>query len=184
MVDADHYVQGFRDALSGGDTRLTAAEARSVINDLQRELRLRRTVHQHGTSAKTELKPPSAPVGLTGIDVSFKLDPRLTKSLYMGDRWVSPPTFTYASPPQGEELAIEVRAHGLDARGGRIDISPEWKPANTELLQVAPAQGHEVKLIALQEGQSSLTVYYGELSKELTVKVMYGDGGPRVDISQ
>jgi len=35
---------------------------------------------------------PSAPSpALGGIEVTFKVDPRIARGLYMGDRWISPP---------------------------------------------------------------------------------------------
>jgi FKBP-type peptidyl-prolyl cis-trans isomerase FklB len=38
-IDADLFIQGLKDALSGGKTLLTEAEARAAINELQNELR-------------------------------------------------------------------------------------------------------------------------------------------------
>ncbi len=37
--------------------------------------------------------------GLAAIQISFKLDPRLTDSTYGGERWVSPRTYTGANAP-------------------------------------------------------------------------------------
>jgi hypothetical protein len=43
--------------------------------------------------ASPELVSPASG-SLTAVNIVFKLDPRLSRGLYMGDRWVSPPTFT------------------------------------------------------------------------------------------
>lgn len=121
---------------------------------------------------------------LTGIAVYFKLDPRLTRSLYMGERWVSPPTYTHASPSQGQAIVVEARAHGVDASGRLIDIRPEWKAGDAGMLQVLPAQGHQVKFTVLQEGETKLSISYGEFTKELTVTSMPAKDGVQVNISQ
>ena len=51
---------------------------------------------------------------LNDIKVSFKLDPRLTRSMYMGDRWISKTTFL-STIQEGSEHTVEVRAQGLDS---------------------------------------------------------------------
>jgi hypothetical protein len=101
-VDPDVYVRGLRDALSGGKTLLTETEARSAVNALQGEL-------------KKKQAAPTAPGALTGIAISFKMDPRITRGMYMGDRWISPPTFT-STFQEGKETIVEARVHGVDAR--------------------------------------------------------------------
>ena len=126
---------------------------------------------------------PKAPAGPTaagrgGITLSFRLDPRLTKGLYMGDRWVSPPTYQTALG------TVEARAHFLDTRGRRADISGTWMPAAPDMVSVSPNRGHEVKITVHREGQSSLKVDYGDFSKTLTVKAVRQGGVWRVDIVQ
>jgi FKBP-type peptidyl-prolyl cis-trans isomerase FklB len=75
---------------------------------------------------------------LRDIKMSFKLDPRLTRGRYMGDRWVSPPTYTGVRQ-EGKEYAVEARAEGLDAKGRPMRISPEWIPSDPGMVTVSPA---------------------------------------------
>jgi hypothetical protein len=46
----------------------------------------------------TSAKAGGTTIAVTDIAVVFKLDPRLTAGLYMGDRWVSPPTYSTVHP--------------------------------------------------------------------------------------
>ncbi len=129
-------------------------------------------------------RKPASPTGpsLTDIKVLFKLDPRITKGSYMGDRWVSPPTFTILGDEQ--KCVVSAQAAGLDAQKGEVAISPTWKPGKASMVRVSPAQGNQVEITVLQEGQTDLTVTHGKVSKKLTVKSTRQNGVLRVDISQ
>ncbi len=125
----------------------------------------------------------SRAASISVIKISFKLDPRLTKGVYMGERWVSPPEYIRVQEA-GKELKVEARAYGVDKTGKHSLISPEWKPANTSVLRVSPTQGQSVEIIVLREGQSKLKVIFGDDSRELDVKAVRYMGALRVDISQ
>jgi hypothetical protein len=113
-------------------------------------------------------KPALSAPGLAGIQLSFKLDQRLTRSMYMGDRWVSTPTYTKVQ--DGEKLIVEARAQGLDIHGRQIEIVPEWKAGNTAMVTITPEQGKQVLLTILKEGQSEVTVAFKGVSRKLSVK--------------
>jgi hypothetical protein len=119
---------------------------------------------------------------LASIQVLFKLDPRITKGMYMGDRWVSPPTYTLVGDEQ--KCIVSAQATGLDAQNKEVAVSPTWKPGKASMVQVSPAQGNKVEITVLQEGQTDLTVAYGKVSKKLTVKSTRQNGVLRVDITQ
>lgn len=127
-------------------------------------------------------KPTPAP--LAGIAVSFKLDPRLTQSLYMGDRWVAPATYNSVSTPAGKTISVQARAQGFDARGRKWKISPEWIPSDPEMVTVSPARGSAVTIVVRRPGESNVTVKYGETSKKLTFRTVPLAEAWRVDISQ
>jgi len=168
-VDLDRYVQGLKDAQSGSQTLLTETEARSTISVLQRELKRKQTSPQAATTP-------------TGIEVSFKLDPRLTRGMYMGDRWVSPPTFTQVG--EGKKVTVEAIAKGLDATGKPVKISPEWTPEDPGMVMVTPDQGDAVKITVQREGQSKLKVVSSGVSTELLIKATYQGDTLQVEISQ
>ena len=131
--------------------------------------------------ADQESAGPAVP-SLTDIKVSFKLDPRITRGMYMGERWVSPPT--YAAVKEGNEVTVEAMAEGLDAQGNRIDISPEWKAGDPAMITISPDKGSKVNLTMLKDGQSEITVAFGGVSKKLEVKARHQDNAMRVEITQ
>jgi hypothetical protein len=135
-----------------------------------------------GVAQAQQAASPEA-AALKGIKVSFQVDPRVTRGMYMGEQWVSPPN--YIRVQEGEnKLIVPAQAMGLDAKGGQVKINPTWKPGNADIVQVSPAQGPKVELTVLKEGQTDLTVTLGGVSKKLTVKAVRQHGSLRVDISQ
>lgn len=111
------------------------------------------------------------------IKVSFKLDPSLTRGMYMGDRWVSPPT--YATSQAGKTSTIEARVEGLDK-----GISPTWTPSDSKMVKVAPQEGQKVTITVLRAGQSNLKVTSQGGSKTLSIKAAYEGDEILVEISQ
>ncbi len=125
----------------------------------------------------------SRAAALADIWVSFKLDPRLTQGLYMGDRWVSPPTYSRFGPPSG--ITIEVRAVGVDDRHKQVAIDATWTVADPELATVTPGRREsEAKITVHKEGQSELLVNSDDVSKKLIIKCENQDGSWRIDVSQ
>lgn len=119
---------------------------------------------------------------LAEIRVAFKLDPRLTGGVYLGERWVSPDTFT--GYQVGTEFTVDVRAGGIDDQGGVVDINPEWIAADPDMATVSPVQGKQVTVTVRRAGMSRLTVASPEVSKELFVEATYIDTVIKVEISQ
>ena len=99
---------------------------------------------------------PTASGPPTDVAVSFKLDPRLTRSLYMGDRWFSPATFT--TTQDVDRINVEVRAVGRDARGQDARIDPEWIATDPKMVTVSPARGNQVTITVHRAGETRLRV--------------------------
>jgi hypothetical protein len=133
--------------------------------------------------AGSEPKAPDASSPAV-IKVSFKLDPRLTRSMYMGDRWISPATYKSTSVSKGETITVWVKAMGLDAKGRKVAISPEWIPEDSDMVAVSPRHGNEIKIIIKSAGQSVLQVVFGESSKILTINATYRGNTFQTSISQ
>lgn len=112
-------------------------------------------------------EPP--PGGMEAITVSFKLDSRLTRGLYMGDRWVSPKRFS-ASNGAGDPIAVQVRAFGVNTRGGRKRLSATWTVGDADIVSVSPTQGAEVDLVVSDEGRTTVRVESGHVVEELDVR--------------
>jgi FKBP-type peptidyl-prolyl cis-trans isomerase FklB len=122
-------------------------------------------------------KAVAADAGLKDIKVSFKVDPRLTRGLYMGDRWVSPPTFTPAR--QGKTTTVEAAADGLNATGKRVKIQSEWIPSDPEMVEVT-RQGDDVQITVKRPGESKLKVVAQGVTKELAIKAV--DQGDSISV--
>jgi FKBP-type peptidyl-prolyl cis-trans isomerase len=136
-----------------------------------------------GTRAAPE-RPRGTSAGaastLADISVSFKLDPRITKSLYMGDRWVPLP---FQQAGQDKRVTVEARAEGKDGSGRPVPVSPRWVLADPELATVSPEQGNEVRITALRPGESSLRLISDGVSRELALKAAYKGEVLQVEIS-
>jgi hypothetical protein len=139
------------------------------------------TADVRATEANPDGKAVPPPT-LSGITISFKLDPRLTRGLYMGDRWVSPPTYTRVE--EGKELTVDASIRGLDAKRRPNNIGPTWMPSDPDMVTVTPGQGTQVLITVKRVGESNLTVTYGRATKILGIKAVRQNGGLRVDIFQ
>lgn len=129
-----------------------------------------------------DARPAPTAAALSRIEVSFKLDPRLTRSLYMGDRWVSPATFTPSR--QGKTVTVEASARGVDAGGRPVRIEPEWTPADPGMVQITKGRGNGADITVKRAGESTLEVAFRGITKRLAVKASERDGALAVEISQ
>lgn len=180
-VDRELYMQGLSDALSGTTTRLNDEELRTLMQDFQRELRYRQAAQRAEQWKKAQTVAQDAPV--TGIQVSFKLDPRLTRGVYMGDRWVSPATYTGARQ-SGNEYVLEARADGLVDGNQKIKIRPQWVPSDPGMVKVTPTANGAVRISVAEAGESSLTVAANGVSKKLHIKASSEGDAMLVEITQ
>jgi FKBP-type peptidyl-prolyl cis-trans isomerase len=115
-----------------------------------------------------ERKAAAASPDVKALEVSFKLDPRLTRSLYLGDRWVSPPTFS--APAQGKSATVMASVRGVDASGKRVGIDARWKAADPGMVQVSRLSAGDVNITVTRPGASTVAVAFGGITKELGVK--------------
>ena len=169
-VDPEMHLRGLKDALAGGTTLLTDKEARALVNALQGELKRKQAVRK-------------APGAIAGIEVTFRMDPRITRSMYMGDRWISPPTFQ-AGAEEGKALTVDARVHGVDAKGNKLKIKPEWIPSDPEMVTVTPGAGGDAKIEVKRAGTSTLKVAAPGASRVLSVKATGEGSALRVEITQ
>jgi FKBP-type peptidyl-prolyl cis-trans isomerase len=124
----------------------------------------------------------TAPAAVKEIEVSFRLDDRLTRSLFLGDRWVSPATFS--APPQEKTATVRASARGIDASGKRVAIAARWMPADPGMVQVTKGEGGDVSIRVKRPGASKLTVAFQGITKELLVKASKQGSALAVQISQ
>ena len=126
----------------------------------------------------------SSPSVIKGIKVFFKLDSRMSGPTYGGERWGSPPTFSFAQG--GSQLTVDAKARGLDAGGRSIDLSPTWIPADPEMVTITPGQRNEVTITVKRAGQTSLQVASQGVSRTLSIKATATQEGKalQVEITQ
>lgn len=128
-------------------------------------------------------RKPAVQVGpLHAIEVAFKLDPRTTQGLYLGERWVSPPRYNRAG--DAKSVTVEARASGRDAKGVPKATLPTWVPANPDLVTVTPARGTAVTIIVHGVGETALKVTADGVSRDLAVKSQEVGGVLQVEITQ
>ncbi len=114
------------------------------------------------------------------LQFSFKLDPRLTRSDQMGDRWLSPKTYRGTV---GQDT-VEVKVVGIDAQGRPVRVDPEWVPSDSEMVMVSPNRGNAVSIVVKRAGESKVQLTAEGVSKELAIKAVYRDNALRVEITQ
>ena len=113
---------------------------------------------------------------------AFKVDGRLTSSLYMGERWASPARYSKAGDRKG--LAVEARAHGRDARGNPVPLRATWTSADPKIVTPSAGQGHEVTLRVRRAGRTELTVVHGASTRTLAVEVVERRGVLQVTLAR
>lgn len=117
------------------------------------------------------------------IQISYKLDSRLTQSLYMGERWVSPPTYDIINP-EGAPYSIEVKAQVVDINGKPVQSALEWMVADTTVAKVTPDSGNQVTITLQNAGETSLFVTSHGTSRRLALIATYQGNALRVRIIQ
>lgn len=122
-------------------------------------------------------------IELAEIVISFKLDPQLTRSLYLGERWVSRAKFS-TTLQTGGQVIFEARAVGKTTTGRPTAIDPAWQMADCRIAEVSPARGSAVTIVAAEAGQCQLRVSAGEIVKVLTLDVQAMNGGMQVTVTQ
>lgn len=121
--------------------------------------------------------------GQAAIEVTFKLDSRITGGVYMGDRWVSPPT--YDTVQTGDTFILEAAAEVIGSDGRALPVVPEWTAEDPDLVTISPNQGREVKITVKGAGESSLELTTEGVSKMLYIEASIPkENAIRVAISQ
>jgi hypothetical protein len=132
-----------------------------------------------GTSTR-QLAGSPAPPTAAAIMIAFKLDPRLTRGLHMGTRWVSPAR--YVATRSGPLVTLQARAQSADA--GRDATGAAWLASQPDMVALSPDHGREVEITVLREGESELVVTQGNAVTKLAVKAAREAGIWRVELSR
>ena len=97
--------------------------------------------------------------------VAFRLDPNVTRGLFLGDRWVSPPTFAFAQP--GDRYVVHARAQpGEDSEDV---IAAQWATTDPDMIAITPESDGAVTISVDRPGTAELRVTARGESKVLQV---------------
>lgn len=114
--------------------------------------------------------------------VAFLLDPSLTRGIFMGDRWVSPPSYFFAQ--QGLQYVVQAKAQLIDTRGEHIDVPAEWAPSDPGMVAINRGTTGAVTIVVTRPGDSNLAVSMGNGVKTLHIHANQVADGMQVRITQ
>jgi hypothetical protein len=114
--------------------------------------------------------------------VAFLLDPGLTRGIFMGDRWVSPPSYFFAQP--GLQYVVQAKAQMINTRGDHIDVPAEWAPSNPGMVAINRGTSGAVTIVVTRTGDSNLAVSMGNNAKTLHIHADQVADGMQVRITQ
>jgi hypothetical protein len=178
--DTDTFIKAFRAGFAGDKAAMTDQEMRDAMRSLREELKAKPTGRRISGLAEKNGQTGAEPATASDIRFAFKLDPRLSGGTYGGERWVSPPTYTGLRA----QNTVEVRARVFDAAGAPMNISPEWKPENPDMVSVTPGDGERVTITVQGAGESRLKVTADGASRVLLVTAKSANDALQVEISQ
>jgi hypothetical protein len=101
------------------------------------------------------------------MEVAFRLDRDITAGHYLGERWVSPPTFNFAQP--GKEYVTHAKLQQVADDGTRIDLSGDWSTNDPEMIAISRDQPGQVTIVVREPGQAQLVASAGGVRKVLQV---------------
>lgn len=116
------------------------------------------------------------------LAVAFLLDPELTHGMFMGERWVSPPTYFFAQ--DGPRFVVQAKPQNVDSRGTHIDLKGNWSVDSPDMITVSPGKLGEVTIVVSRPGDGRITVATGAGSKVLQVRARRVETAMQVQITQ
>jgi len=125
-------------------------------------------------------RPPAAPK--PRLAVAFQLDPGVTGGIFLGTRWVSPPSWFFAQP--GKQYVVHAKAQNIDDSGNRIDLDGNWSVSDPQMVAISRGQDGAVTITVREPGDSDMTVSAGQASKLLHVHATQLADSMQVRITQ
>lgn len=119
------------------------------------------------------------------IQVYYKLDPRLTGGVHIGERWVSPPLYDIVG--RRSTYTIDARVEGVTATGERNVVAADWVVTGPNLVAVSPTHDNMVALRVRSQGETQLEVTAEGMNKTLYISSAFQDSecnNLRVMVSQ
>ena len=128
----------------------------------------------------TPVKPQAAP--RPRLAVAFQLDPEVTGGIFLGTRWVSPPSWFFAQ--QGKQYVVRAKAQNIDSSGERTDLDGNWSVSDPQMVAISRGEDGVVTITVRAPGDSDMTVLAGRDSKRLHVHAIQVADAMQVRITQ
>lgn len=116
------------------------------------------------------------------VAVAFRLDPDLTRGLFLGERWVSPPSFFFAQP--GLQYVAQGKAQYVDAFGERVDVDADWATSDSELITLTEHVSGDATIVVRHPGDGEFTVATRYGTRRVQVHARQVGDGMQVDFRQ
>jgi hypothetical protein len=116
------------------------------------------------------------------IVVAFRLDRDITAGHYLGERWVSPPTFAFAQP--GRQYVTHAKLQSIADDGSRVDLSGDWSTDDPRMIAISRDQPGQVTIVVREAGEGELVASAGGQRKVLQVRAIRHPDAMEVAIAQ
>ena len=114
--------------------------------------------------------------------VAFKIDPDLMRGSFLGERWVSPPTFAFAQP--GKEYTTHAKLQSVGDDGTRTDLTGDWSTSDPNMIAISHDQVGQVTIVVREPGEGQLVAAAGGQRKVLQVRATRTDDAMEVAFVQ
>jgi len=116
------------------------------------------------------------------VAVAFRLDPDLTRGLFLGERWVSPPSFFFAQP--GSQYVAQGKAQYVDAFGERADVAADWATSVPDMIALTRHGSGDATIVVRRPGDGEFTVATRYGTRHVQVHARQVGDGMQVDFRQ
>ena len=116
------------------------------------------------------------------VAVAFRLDPNLTRGMFLGERWVSPPSFFFAQP--GTQYVAQGKAQYVDAFGERANVAADWSTTDPGMIALTRHASGDATIVVLHPGDGGFTVATRYGTKRVQVHARRAGDGMQVDFRQ
>lgn len=169
----------FTDAMRSRVTNSAPTPAHNVLGIAATSLDATATVASDASSTGNPARPAAPKPRLA---VAFQLDPEVTGGIFLGTRWVSPPSWFFAQ--QGRQYVVRAKAQAVDRDGDRADLDGNWSVSDPQMIAISRGQDGVVTITVREPGDSEMTVSAGQQSKRLHVHAARVADAMQVRINQ
>ena len=147
-----------------------------------------RTTAQSPVPLRGSASPPKAPPTQRPgqrkpkLEVAFRLDTDLTRGLFLGERWVSPPSFFFAQP--GTQYVAQGKAQYVDAFGERTDVAADWATSVPDMIALTRHASGDATIVVRSPGEGDFTVATRYGTNRVQVHARQAGDGMQVDFRQ